>query len=197
MPRIVDHDKRRDEIVGAAARVIAAEGMDAATVRRIATEAGYSTGVLDHYFHDKDDILLSALRASHMRIRERVLAAVDGLSGLKALRVLLSDNLPLDDERRDETRLEMQFWARSVADESLAAVQRAEADELRRAVRRRIREAVSAGEWPSAVQPDELVDALLSFVDGVSVRAALYPAEYPPERQLAMLDERLAEIGGT
>ena len=192
MPRIVDHDKRREEIVAAAARVISREGMDAATVRRIALEAGYSSGVLDHYFHDKDDILLSALRASHARIRRRVLAAMEGLSGLAALRVLLSDNLPIDDQRRDETRLEMQFWARSIADEALASVQRTEADELRREVRRRVREAIEAGEWPAALPAEHAADELLTFVDGVSVHAVLYPADYPPERQQAMVDEFLA-----
>lgn len=196
MPRVVDHDQRRDEIVAAAARVIAREGMDAATVRRIAVEAGYSSGVLDHYFHGKDDILLSALQGSHERIRQRVVTAMDGRSGLAALRVLLADNLPLDEQRRDETRLEMQFWARSTADESLAAVQRTVAAELHRAVQRRIQEALAAGELMTAVEPRGAADRLLTWVDGLSVHAVLYPEAYPAARQLEMLDAELATISG-
>lgn len=194
MPRVVDHDERRDEIVAAAARVIAHEGMDAATVRRIAVEAGYSSGVLDHYFHGKDDILLSALHASHDRIRHRVGSALKGRMGLEALRVLLEDNLPLDEQRQDETRLEMQFWARSVADETLAAVQHAVADELRRAVMLRLREAVAAGELPGTLDVDSAADRLLTFVDGVSVRAVLYPATFPARKQRAMLRLELAAV---
>jgi AcrR family transcriptional regulator len=168
--------------------------MEAATVRRIAVEAGFSSGVLDHYFHGKDDILLSALHASHERIRARVLAAMAGRTGLEALRVLLLDNLPLDPQRRDETLLEMQFWARSAADPALAAVQATVATELRRAVRRRVREAVDAGELPSALDPGDVTDRLMTFVDGLSVHAVLYPPQFPPGRQIEMLDAELAAV---
>jgi AcrR family transcriptional regulator len=194
VPRVVDHDERRDEIVAAAARVIAREGMDAATVRRIAVEAGYSSGVLDHYFHGKDDILLSALQASHDRIRHRVGAALKGRIGLEALHALLEDNLPLDEQRRDETRLEMQFWARSAADATLAAVQQTVADELRRAVLQRLGEAAAAGELPAALDLESAADRLLTFVDGLSVRAVLYPAALPAGKQRAMLALELAAL---
>ena len=78
MPKIVDHDERRREVLTAARRVIVRDGIDAATTRAIAKEAGYSNGVLAHYFADKDEILLSALRQSHQRIRERLARKLDG-----------------------------------------------------------------------------------------------------------------------
>src|SRR4051794_4185036 len=106
MPKVVDHDQRRDEIVAAAGRVIARDGLERATVRRIAVEAGYSSGVLDHYFDGKDDILVKALEGSHVRIRNRVGSTLRGRRGLAGLRGLLLDNLPLDDDRSLETRIE-------------------------------------------------------------------------------------------
>ena len=60
MPKIVDHAERRREVLDATWRVIGREGLEAATVRRIAAEAGCSIGVLAHYFQDKEDILISA-----------------------------------------------------------------------------------------------------------------------------------------
>jgi AcrR family transcriptional regulator len=191
VPRIVDHDERREQIVGAAARVIAREGMEAATVRRIAAEAGHSSGVLDHYFSGKADILLQALQLSHARIRARVLAAMEGHCGLAALRILLLDNLPLDDARLDETRLEMQFWGLSTTDDELRAQQAAMAQELRKAVRKRVREAISAGELREEVDAETASDRLLAFVDGLSVRAVLHPDRFPPNRQRALLDDQL------
>ena len=115
MPKIVNHGERREEVVEATRRIILREGIEAATTRAIAKEAGYSNGVLTHYFADKDDIMLSALHSSHRRIVERLRGKLAAATGLAALRELLLDNLPLDDERVQESRLEIGFWSRSMA----------------------------------------------------------------------------------
>ncbi|WP_326636125.1 TetR/AcrR family transcriptional regulator [Nonomuraea fuscirosea] len=181
MPKIVDHDERRREVLSAAGRVIVRDGIDAATTRAIAKEAGYSNGVLAHYFADKDEILLSALRQSHERIRARLTGKVTdaggpGGSALAALRELLLDNLPLDDERARETRLEVSFWSRSLASERLAGVQRAEADELRAAVRDLLGRARAAGELRNgADELDDHAEHLLALMDGLSLHLLLYP----------------------
>lgn len=175
MPKIVDHDERRSEVLSAARRVIVRDGIDAATTRAIAKEAGYSNGVLAHYFADKDEILLSALRQSHQRIRSRLARRVRGVSGLAALREVLLDNLPLDAERTQETRLEVSFWSRSLASEHLAEVQRAEAEELRAAVRSLLGSAQAAGEIASGENLDDVTEHLLALVDGLSLHLLLYP----------------------
>ncbi|MER7502819.1 TetR/AcrR family transcriptional regulator [Nonomuraea pusilla] len=176
MPKIVDHEERRREVMSAARRVIVRDGIDAATTRAIAKEAGYSNGVLAHYFADKDEILLSALRESHERIRARLTGKVEGVSGLAALRELLLDNLPLDAERTQETRLEVSFWSRSLASERLAEVQRAEAADLRAAVRHLLGQARAAGELGNDDDSlDDLAEHLLALVDGLSLHLLLYP----------------------
>lgn len=176
MPKIVDHDERRRDVVTAATRVILRDGIDAATSRAIAREAGLSNGVLSHYFTDKDTILLSALRQSHARIRDRILSKVAGLEGLAALREVLLDNLPLDAERDGETRLEVSFWSRSLASPDLAAVQRAEADDLRSAVRALLARAADAGEIRADADLDDTTEHLLALVDGLSLHLLLYPS---------------------
>ena len=192
MPKIVDHEQRRREVLSAARRVIVRDGIDAATTRAIAKEAGYSNGVLAHYFTDKDEILLSALRQSHQRIRERLSTKVEGVSGLAALRELLLDNLPLDAERTRETRLEVSFWSRSLASEGLAEIQRAEAAELRSAVRGLLAEARTAGELATDESLDDLAEHLLALVDGLSLHLLLYPGRLTREdlerHMLAALD---------
>ncbi|WP_431899655.1 TetR/AcrR family transcriptional regulator [Nonomuraea sp. bgisy101] len=175
MPKIVDHEERRREVLSAASTVIVRDGIDAATSRAIAKEAGLSNGVLGHYFTDKDEILLSALRHSHQRIRARITRRVEGLTGLAALREVLLDNLPLDAERDQETRLEISFWSRSLAVERLAAVQRAEAAELRAAVRQLLEQARTAGEIRTDDDLGVVAERLLALVDGLSLRSLLYP----------------------
>ncbi|HEX7824382.1 MAG TPA: TetR family transcriptional regulator, partial [Mycobacterium sp.] len=99
MPKIVDHDERRIEVLDATWRVIGRFGLEATTVRRIAEEAGYSQGVLAHYFHDKSDILISAHKLAYSRTRARIAVVTAGRVGLDALRLAMLEALPLDDER--------------------------------------------------------------------------------------------------
>ncbi|GII61247.1 HTH-type transcriptional regulator PksA [Sphaerisporangium krabiense] len=196
MPKIVDHDVRREEVVDAARRVILREGIDAATTRAIAKEAGYSNGVLTHYFADKDDILLSALRSSHRRIVERLRAKLAGLTGLAALRELLLDNLPLDEERARETALEVGFWGRSLTGGTLLEVQREEAAELRHLVRALLDAAERAGEIAPGQDLDDAAERLLALVDGLSLHRLLYPDRLSPETLRRLMTAELDRLGG-
>ena len=91
MPKIVDWDARRDEILSATWRVIARDGISGATIRAIAREANCSRGILAHYFDDKADILGSALVMSHRRVVARAMPSraitrqvADRISSLRA-----------------------------------------------------------------------------------------------------------------
>ena len=44
---------RREEVLMHARRVIMRDGLEATSLRRIAREGGFTTGVLTHYFADK------------------------------------------------------------------------------------------------------------------------------------------------
>src|ERR1700690_3175789 len=73
MPKIVDHAQRRDEIALVACQVVASHGFEQATVARIARAAGYTTGMVAHYYESKQDIILAALRLMLVRIEERLM----------------------------------------------------------------------------------------------------------------------------
>ncbi|GES04061.1 hypothetical protein Acor_61270 [Acrocarpospora corrugata] len=161
--------------MAAARRIILRDGIEAATTRAIAKEAGYSNGVLTHYFTDKDDILLSALQSSHRRITARLTAKLAGRTGLAALREVLLDNLPLDEERVQETGLEIGFWARCISSPALLRMQREEAADLRRLVRSLLQSARDTGEIRVQESLDDITERLLALVDGLSVHRLLYP----------------------
>ena len=101
MPKIVDQDARREEVLSATWRAILKGGLGGATMRAIAAEAGTSTGTVNHYFADKEAILLAALRLNQQRTIARLKATVETSEpGLAALRVLVEAALPLDEDRR-------------------------------------------------------------------------------------------------
>jgi len=188
MPRIVDHDERRGEIIRATWRVIAREGIANTTTREIAKEAGCSYGVLAHYFTDKADILASALVASHRQVRGRTDVRNEGVSGLAALRTLMLESLPLDEQRVVEAKVEVSFWGQAVGNDDLVKIQNAEVDGLWERIRQRLAEAEAAGELRPGIDIELAVHSCVALIDSLSLRAVLYPARTTPADQIAMLD---------
>ena len=63
MPKLIDHDLRRRELVEASWQVIADEGLEGVTMRKVAAAARCTTGRITHYFENREELLLAALRA--------------------------------------------------------------------------------------------------------------------------------------
>jgi AcrR family transcriptional regulator len=191
MPKIVDWEARRDEILSATWRVIARDGLAGATIRAIAREANCSRGILAHYFDDKADILGAALVLSHRRVGARMDAATAGLAGLKALRVVMLEALPLDDERDLEAQIEISFWGRALATPELRELQHSEFERLWRRLLQHLEEAERLGELGDRVDPGFATHQLVALIDGISAERVLYRDRIPPGRQVAMLDHLL------
>ncbi len=192
MPKKVDHDARREELVLAAWRVIAAQGIDEVTIREIARESGFSSGVLAHYFENKDDLLAHALRLSHTRIRRRYDEEVEEAEPAEALEAILLDNLPLDEQRDLETRIEMSFWARALRNEALHEIQQKESETLRALLRELVEKAQEDGAISARHDREEVLELLGAMIDGISLHALLYPKRLPPKRQAAVMKFALA-----
>jgi AcrR family transcriptional regulator len=191
MPKIVDWDERRDEILSATWRVIARNGIAGATIRAIAREAKCSAGILAHYFDDKEDILGSALLLSHRRVGARMTAAATGLAGLAALRVVMLEALPLDGRRDTEAQIEISFWGRALGNARLRELQHSEFERLCRRLQGHLQEAVSLGELADGYELALATHQLVVLIDGLSAQRVLYPDRVTPQRQVEMLDQLL------
>jgi AcrR family transcriptional regulator len=191
MPKIVDWDARRDEILSATWRVIARDGIAKATIRAIAREASCSPGILAHYFDDKADILGSALVMSHRRVAARMDAGTAGVSGLDALKVVMLEALPLDDRRDLEAQIEISFWGRALGTAELRDLQHTEFDHLCARLHRHLAEARERGELAGSVDLDLATHQLVVLIDGLSAERVLYPGRVTPGRQIEMLETLL------
>ena len=61
MPATPIHKQRSRELIEATWAVVARVGVDNATVREIAQEAGCTTGALWHHFRNRDDLIGQAI----------------------------------------------------------------------------------------------------------------------------------------
>lgn len=179
MPAAVDHDEKRDAIARIAADLIAARGLDAATIRQVAAAAGYSTTVVTHYFANKRAMLLAAYRhaAESTQGRFDALATecnADPLSRLESL-------LPIDEEGRRAWRIYLQYWPLADHDEELAIEQRwwsANGTELIRAALVQVCPEIDDADGKAAIA--------LSVLLGIAIQATFDPAGWPASRQTAM-----------
>jgi AcrR family transcriptional regulator len=94
---------RREQICRAAAAVIAREGFAGSTMRMVAEEAGVSTGMLNHYFASRQELLTQALVFVSERAQARFRDAIEGIPpGLDRLTALL-DSAVADEPQVTET----------------------------------------------------------------------------------------------
>ncbi len=197
MPRVVDVDERRAELAAAAARLIARSGIGAATIRGVAAEAGWTTGALTHYFDDKRALLRFTLEESLAGRRARRPGRRARAPGT-ALRDTLLGALPIDEAARLHWTVTIAFCSQAVADPDLAVVQRDAYRDFRSDVTRLV---VRAGRAPDGGDAGDGARAeaerLIALTDGVALQALFDPESWPPERQIAAVDEALgAEAPG-
>lgn len=193
MPKIVDHEKRRAELAEVAWRTIAAHWIDAASMRRVAEAAGCSTGVLAHYFEDKDDLLLAALAASFGPGSE-ALERHASRRGLGAIRALLRESLPLSAEQRERWALWLCFWAQARSDPRIAELLTDRYDAWREFAARSLRDAQARGEISRTRNVQREAQALLAFVDGLGRQAALSAQAWGPRRVLGLVEDYLSRL---
>ncbi len=196
MPKKVDHEIRREELVRAAWQIIADRGIEEVTIREIGRESGYSPGVLAHYFRSKDDLLAHASRMSHEEIYKRYEAEVETPVKADALRAILMDNLPLDEQRDRETKIEVSFWARSLRNQAFSEIQHEKSEHLRGLIRRLAQGSQEEGVISKDTDVEQVVDLLAALIDGISLHGLLYPERLPPKRQQAIMEFALRLLEG-
>ena len=175
MPMIVDHDERRLELVDATWRIIARLGIEGATMREIATEAGFANGALKPYFPTKDTLLTFAFGHVFNRTNERIAEVTAGKSGIAALRAFCVEVLPLDEERVNEARIVIPFWQKAINDPEKAAIHRDSMEQWHAAILEHLGQARKNGDVSSAVADGAIAGNLLNMLLGAQIAAALAP----------------------
>lgn len=175
MPKIINHDERREQVAEATWRVIAKVGLEGATIRMIAGEAGYSTGALQHYFANKDGLIQFAMNLTWQRTDERIAAAAGASDALEALSMVASAVLPLEEERRQDVLVWLAFVARAVNDESMSASHRDYYVRVRERWRKLLKAGILDGSVRADIDVETEVNVLTGLIDGLALQAMFEP----------------------
>ncbi len=161
-------------------RIIAVDGLERASLREVADEAGLAVGSVRHYFAGSDELLAYSFATVIDSIVARLEAALPGVQdhpgasaeGRAAVLTLLGELLPLDEQRAVEACVWMAFRNAARIKPFLAA----EADRSHRevaAVMGRVITALLPGESQEVLVVE--AERLLATLDGLCMHALLQP----------------------
>lgn len=192
MPKKVDAAGRRQEIARALHRVTAEQGLERVSLRHVAAEAGVSPGLVQHWFRTKDEMLRFALQTVGEQVEARLARRATELehgSPREAVRALLVELLPLDEERHLEAHVAVAFGARAAVSPEIARSVRKGLDQMRAFIADRI----PVG-GTSVGDPARAALALTALVDGLA--AHTLAEQCTAEEAEAALDDQLDRLFG-
>jgi AcrR family transcriptional regulator len=181
--RAMSYDERRNEVAKAAWQVIVRDGLDRTSMRAIAQELGASTGVVTHYFRDKDALILFALE----RVFEHVLAdmkiAAQGQSGIDGLAQMICTALPLEMSDKDDWKVWVAFLGYSIGREHLVQEHRKRYDLLRQIIAQELANLQAANLIRADIDLILEANAIVALVDGIGTGSVIYPEQFSAEQQ--------------
>lgn len=191
MPKRVDHEARRSDLIAAAWRTIRRVGIAKTTTREIAREAGYTHGLLAYYFPDKHAILDAALERVYQKVVGRAMERVSNRRGLDALREVALASLPIDSSEHLEFEVMINSWSAAMMEGEHRERIRDLFQQHRHAIHHLVETAIEAGEIAADIGADEVTRNLLAFIDGLAFHAVLFPDEYGTREIVHIVDTHI------
>jgi AcrR family transcriptional regulator len=197
MPKVVDHEERRWEIVYALWLVIAEHGIEGVSLRHVAAAADVSMGRIQHYFGTKEALVLAGctalVQSAHGGYQETAEAAPR-----ERLLHVVSQQIPRDDAGRMGVSVWYAYVAKSINHSAvrqvLAEARRGAEEECVRLIQAdRDGLADDTGLADGADQAAlEQARRLLALADGLTLRVLVRDLE--PAEAVAMLESEVGRI---
>lgn len=191
-------DTRRDQMLTAAAELIAERGLGRTRIADVAARVGTSPALVMYYFATKDELLIEALRhseAGFYRAAEELLDRPATLGERLATLVDLTIIVESQGEVHGHWGLWFDLWAEAFRHPEVASDRRALDEQWRDLVRRVVEAGINAGEIG---ETDVTAFALTwtALLDGLAVQVALADEVVTPERARGIaLDFAARELG--
>ncbi|MEM9121549.1 MAG: TetR/AcrR family transcriptional regulator [Cyanobacteria bacterium P01_F01_bin.56] len=185
---------RRLEVSEAAWRVIVREGLDRTSMRAIAQEMSCTTGVVTHYFRNKQELILFALHQVTERLQGLMESAIAHVSGPDRLVAILSSFLPVDQERQEILRVWVAFLGYAVGREDLMTEHQHSAGQLRQVIIQELVMLQDQGIIRADLDLDMEANVLLALANGISLDTLIQSRRLSVEQQRAVLQAYISGL---
>ncbi|MEH2109130.1 TetR/AcrR family transcriptional regulator [Nostoc sp.] len=190
----MSYDARRIEVTKAAWRVIVREGLDRASMRAIAQELGSSTGVVTHYFRDKEELTLFALEQVFENVLQDMKTSAEGRQGIDRLAQMIFVALPLEDIDKADWKVWVAFLGYSTGRDRLVQEHRKRYDFLRQIICQELADLQKALLIRADLDLTLEANALIALVDGIGTSVVICPEQFSADQQKYLVRRHINAI---
>ncbi|EHZ6873905.1 MULTISPECIES: transcriptional regulator BetI [Providencia] len=200
MPKIGMQSIRKQQLIQATLAVINEVGMQEASFVLIARKAGVSTGIISHYFRDKNGLLEATMRHIQYQLGFAVAIRLRMLTGAEAkLRIQAIVEGNFDPTQTSEAAMKtwLAFWASSMHQPNLNRLQQVNDRRLYSNLSYEFGRVLNKADARMAAK------GLAALIDGLWLRSALSNEQFPVKDALKITNEYIdmqlqrAEVLGT
>jgi len=195
----VDHEERRTQIAEALLRIADTQGLQSASMRAVAAEAGVSLRLVQYYFTTKEALLLDALSRLQSQLQARmntwIADAGSPPTPRSIITAILSSIVPTDAESSRIARTYNGYYTLVLNDPDVLEKQgAAQPDVLEGFLAKQIRAAQQTGELSTNRDPEMTAAGLLAMVNGLG--SSVLGGQRTGEAALAILTYHLDDLFG-
>lgn len=183
---------RRDGLADVTARIVAEVGLAGLNMRDVAAAAGVTTGSVTHHFPARRDLLVFTFERSLEKVRRQNEA--DLSTSADWLRTRLTVGLPLDEDRMVHWRLLCALVLGVGSDRELAELQREAYRSYLREIETCLRDEMRDERLRESIDVATEARRLMAVMDGVAIQTLFDTSQWPPKRQLEILDAQLTDL---
>jgi AcrR family transcriptional regulator len=185
-----------DRVADCAITVIARDGLDALSIRRVAAEAGVAIGTVQHHHPTRAELVLAALQRTAHRQQVRAMAVRREPTIVQTLISRLSLLLPHDEPSREEAITWVALAAAAARDPLVGPHQRQVVQRTISAIAALLDQAVQHGELPAGTDTTDLAERVDAVVGGYLLHTAS-SARLATRRTRRQFRASLAALAGT
>lgn len=203
---MVDPEQRRAAIADALFAVVGETGFSGVTLANVADRAGLAIGSVRHFLGSREEMISFAFDTIADRFRDRILAGAEELRAdlehgrldagarLQATTDLLCEFLPLDETRRVESVVWLEFETAARTDDRLAVTARRATAETTRLIEVILEAVAQYGALGVEIDLDVESARLAALIDGLTLRSVLHPEILGPQSARDVLITHLRTI---
>jgi TetR/AcrR family transcriptional repressor of bet genes len=190
--------ERRQLILDAAAACVTEDGIEGATMKKVASRAGVSTGMIADYFKDKNQLMIETLSAAAADFRARLTEEAGAEPGLKRLQKIFDLSFPgTPDSSRNPWPFWLEFASEARRNDDLRGQLLKRISTIRGDLERCSAAAVEAGEIKPDIDARLAADLLLAVYHGLGTLMTVHDEAMSPERAHQVEEMALALLAST
>jgi AcrR family transcriptional regulator len=163
-------------------------------MRAIAQELGCSTGVVTHYFRDKDELMLFALERVFENLMEDLKTCSAGKQGIERLEQMIFSALPFEVRGIEGWQVWVAFLGYAIGRKTLVQEHQKRYTFLRQIISQELAELQASKLIRDGIDLQLEANALIALVDGIGIGIVINAEQFQPYQQRCLVQRHISSL---